>query len=63
MKDRIAGARGAAEELVTRLLALFEGLPADAAAHEKIEQIVALAVRLRSDLRRLEKYADVAGDP
>ena len=47
---------------VGRIVTLVRLLPhaeADAAAHEKIEQIVARAVSLRSDLRRLEKYVDV----
>jgi hypothetical protein len=58
MKDRISEARQTSEELVTLLLAFAETLQTDAAAHEKIEQIVAHAVSLRSDLRRLEKYVD-----
>jgi hypothetical protein len=61
MKDRISEARQTSEELVTLLLALAESLETDAATHEKIEQIVARAVALRSDLRRLEKYADALG--
>ena len=58
MKQRLSAARQTSEELVALLLALAENLPTDAATHEKIEQIVARAVELRSDLRRLEKYAD-----
>jgi hypothetical protein len=58
MKDRIAEARKTSEELVALLLSFAENLQVDTAAHEKIEQIVARAVELRSDLRRLEKYAD-----
>ena len=58
MKERLSAARQTSEELVALLLALAENLPTDEATHEKIEQIVARAVELRSDLRRLEKYAD-----
>ena len=58
MKDRIAEARKTSEELVALLLSFAENLQVDPATHEKIEQIVARAVELRSDLRRLEKYAD-----
>ena len=43
---------------MSRMLAFAETLPTDEATHEKIEQIVARAVSLRSDLRRLEKYVD-----
>lgn len=58
MKERISEARKNSEELVALLLAVTETLETDAATHEKIEQIVARAVELRSDLRRLEKYAN-----
>ena len=59
MKERLSEVRRTAEELVELLLALAEKLETDAATHEQIEQIVARAVSLRSDLRRLEKYAEV----
>ena len=58
MKERIAEARKTSEELVALLLSFAEKLETDPATHEKIEQIVAHAVELRSDLRRLKKYAD-----
>jgi hypothetical protein len=61
MKDRLREARQSSEELVALLLALAESLQTDAATHAKIEQIVARAVTLRSDLRRLEKFADALG--
>lgn len=61
MKDRISEARQTSEQLVTLLLAFAETLQTDEATHEKLEQIMAHAVSLRSDLRRLEKYADALG--
>ena len=62
MKARLAECAENAEELVPLLIALAESLGQTAeqggAAHPDLERILSLAVTLRSDLRRLAKYAE-----
>jgi len=61
MKERLSECAQNAEELVPLLLALAESLgeaQQGGAAHGQLERILSLAVALRSDLRRLAKYAE-----
>ncbi|HJZ84445.1 MAG TPA: hypothetical protein VKN99_04700 [Polyangia bacterium] len=62
MKQRLHECARSAEELVPLLLALVEAL-GEAAGHggkleAQVQRTLELAVALRSDLRRLAKYAD-----
>jgi hypothetical protein len=63
-RGRLGEAACDASALVDRLFALGEHLGAEAAhggkVHGEVEHLLELAVRLRSDLRRLARFADAA---